>query len=137
MRKQSNKKIELKRMEISSLLPHETTVEIRFQKLLANIKKNKWVAPILVDINSLAILDGHHRTRVIMELGYKHIPVYLVNYKQSIIKVFPRKKNYKVSKKIVVDRATNKNLYPPRTTRHIINIKNVKKWKIPLDILDK
>ena len=128
-------KIELKLMKISSLLPHEQTIETRFQKLLANIKKNKWVAPILVDMNSLAILDGHHRTRVIKNLGYKSIPVYLADYKHSEIKVFPRKKNYKVDKKIVVERAVNKNLYPPRTTRHIIDIKGVKKWKIPLEIL--
>ena len=137
MREQSNKKISLKIMKINSLLPHEQTIETRFQKLLANIKKNKWVAPILVDNDSLTILDGHHRTRVIMELRYKYIPAYLVDYRQSAIKVFPRKKNYKVDKKIVVDRATNKNLYPPRTTRHIIEIKNVKQWKIPLDLLNK
>jgi hypothetical protein len=129
----SNKAMSLKLTRIALLLPHEETNKKRFQKLLKKIKKNKFITPIAVDVNSFTILDGHHRVEVMKKLGYKNIPAYLVNYKQKTIKVLPRRKNYEVNKKIIISRATKGNLYPPRTTKHII--KGLKNWKIPIEMI--
>ena len=125
----------LKLIKAASLLPHEETNKKRFKELLEKIRKNKFITPIVVDVNSLTILDGHHRVKIIKKMGYRDIPAYLVNYKQRAIKVLPRRKNYKVNKKIIISRGVNGNLYPPRTTKHII--KGLKNWKIPIDILEK
>lgn len=124
----------LKLVRVFSLIPHEMTNEKRFQKLFNKIRKNEFIKPIVVDINSLVILDGHHRVKAIKTLGYKNIPVYLVNYKNRSIKVFSRRKNYNVNKKEVITRGINKNLYPPKTTRHRID--GLRNWKIPLNLLD-
>ena len=131
----SNKAISLKLTKAALLLPHEETNKKHFEELLKKIKKNKFIVPIVVDVNSFTILDGHHRVKVIKKLGYKNIPAYLVNYKQKTIKVLPRRKNYEVNKKMVISRGINKNLYPPKTTKHII--KGLKNWKIPINILEK
>ena len=131
----ANKLMSLKLMRVPLLMPHEEINEKRFKRLLEKIKKNKFVVPIVVDVNSLTILDGHHRVKVIESLKYRNIPAYLLDYEQRTIKVFPRRKNYEVNKKTVISRAINRNLYPPRTTRHIIN--GLKDWKIPIDLLDK
>lgn len=111
-------KIEL--VEIKKLKPHEKTDLVRLENLKKRVLIDKKVKnPIIVDRNSLTILDGHHRVETIRLLGLKKIPAYLVNYRDSEIKVIPRK-SIEVSKRAVLLHAKNGNKFPPKTTRHII-----------------
>ncbi|MBU1091313.1 ParB N-terminal domain-containing protein [Patescibacteria group bacterium] len=126
---------QLKIIEISSLLPHEEIDLDHFPKLLEEVKKNKFVVPVVADKKTLVILDGHHRFTIMKTLGFKVMPAYLVNYNDTNIKVTPRRKEYVVTKKEIIQRGLTGNLYPYKTTKHIIN--NLKKQKISFDLLAK
>jgi hypothetical protein len=111
-------KIEL--IEIKKLKPHEKTNPVRMKKLKNRVLiDGKIKNPVIIDRNSLTILDGHHRVETVRLLGLNKIPAYLVNYNNSKIKVFPRK-NIRVSKKLVLSRAKYGYKFPAKTTRHII-----------------
>jgi cysteine synthase len=127
--------VPLKLVELALLKSHEHIKKDHYKNLLKKIKENRFVRPIIVDANSHVILDGHHRVSVLKNLGYKIIPAFLVNYSDKKIKVFPRRKKYRVNKKVVVKRGLNGNPFPPKTTKHIVN--RLKKFKMPLDMLDK
>jgi len=76
--------------------------------------------PIIVDRDSGVILDGHHRYNAALEMGLKRIPTVLVDYLSSEIKVYPRRKNIKVTKEIIIQIGENGKLFPYKTTRHVI-----------------
>jgi len=124
----------LKLVEISLLFPHEKINKKRLPKLLAKVKKDQFVTPIVADKKTFVILDGHHRFEIMKTLKFKTVPVYLVNYGNGNIKVVPRRKKYSVTKKEIIKRGLDGNLYPHKTTRH--SIKGLGKWKIPLEILE-
>ena len=65
----------------SALLPTERHDPIRVEELIGKVKKmGFWTTPILVDYNSLAIMDGHHRTAVALKLNLKKVPVVKLSY---------------------------------------------------------
>jgi ParB-like chromosome segregation protein Spo0J len=112
-------KIEL--IEIKKLKPHEKTNLAHLEKLKKRVLiDGKIRNPIIIDRNSLTILDGHHRVETVRLLGLNKIPAYLVNYNDSKIKVFPFRKNIRVSKRAVLAHAKHDNKFPPKTTRHVI-----------------
>lgn len=102
------------------LIPHEKThlvnliIQILKTLLIGKIKK-----PILID-KSKVVLDGHHRRMVAIIFGFKSIKAIEVDYlSDESIKVYPRRKNFFVSKKLIIERALSKKLFPPKTTKHI------------------
>ncbi|WP_246263905.1 ParB N-terminal domain-containing protein [Metallosphaera tengchongensis] len=54
---------------------------------LIAVKETRSVIPILIDEKSLLVIDGHHRREAMMQLGFKRIPVYAVDYQDSSITV--------------------------------------------------
>ena len=122
------------RMEkIDDLRPHEEIRREHYEHLLAAIKKNKFVVPIIIDSKHKVILDGHHRYNALKALNFKEIPAIAVDYFGKDVKLFQRRKAYPVSKELVISRALSGRLFPPKTTRHII--KRIKEEKIPLSEL--
>lgn len=87
------------------------------------LQSRKFTKPIIVDKASGVILDGHHRVFVLRKLGYRKIPALSINYRSAIIKVNTRRKNYKVTKEIVLSRARKKQLFPYKTTKHLLKKK--------------
>ncbi|AWR97089.1 chromosome partitioning protein ParB [Acidianus sulfidivorans JP7] len=71
----------------SKLVAHEDIELENLNKIISCIRKYKAIKPVIVDENTLVILDGHHRTKAAINLGIKKIPVYLVNYFDNRIKV--------------------------------------------------
>ena len=68
-------------LETEKLLLHEETIPESLEKLKRNIKEDMIVqAPVIVDINSMVILDGMHRATALRSLGCRLIPVCLVDY---------------------------------------------------------
>lgn len=58
--------------------PHETIRLHHAYKILAAIKKDGVVQqPLIVEKNTMILLDGHHRFYAIKELGLSKSPVYL------------------------------------------------------------
>ncbi|PIU75571.1 MAG: hypothetical protein COS76_00100 [Candidatus Portnoybacteria bacterium CG06_land_8_20_14_3_00_39_12] len=122
-------------VEIKKLRPHEKINPQRLKQLRQKISADQKIRnPIIVDKNSFAILDGHHRTAVIRSLGLKKIPAYLVNYQSRDIKVLSRRTNIKVSKEMVLSHALSGKKLPVKTTRHIVPYRP-RNINIPLKIL--
>jgi len=67
-------------------------------------------------------LDGHHRVQAFKLLGIKKIPCFLVNYFSDEIKLFNRRKNFNATKSGVVLRALDENLFPYKTTKHVLEL---------------
>ena len=103
---------------------------IKINQLKHQITENKYIVPIVVDSKNYIILDGHHRYNVLKSLGYEQIPAYLVDYDSDFVKVESWRLNLKVTKKDVLDRGISGNLFPAKTSRHII--KNIEKNKVEL-----
>ena len=116
---------------IRTLKPHERTIKRKLDALVKSLEKKPYVTPIVVEKKMRIILDGHHRYNALMQLGYKKIPAYLIDYDDVILKSWKKRK---VSKETVINHALSGRLFPPKTTRHIYS-KDLKKKKVPLKSL--
>lgn len=75
-------------LETEKLHMHEKTIPDSLSKLKRNIKEERILqSPVIVDKNSLVILDGMHRFSALRSLGCRLIPVCLVDYNNSMILV--------------------------------------------------
>lgn len=75
-------------VELQKLLPHEEIIPASLEKLSHEIKRDKIIKhPIIVDRNSMIVLDGNHRTKAMKELGCSYIPVCAVDYTDPLIEV--------------------------------------------------
>lgn len=75
-------------MDISVLHLHEEIIPELLEQLAHSIKKDGYVKhPIIMDEKSLVVLDGMHRVAALEKLGYKRIPVCLVDYESPAVKV--------------------------------------------------
>jgi len=73
-------------VEIEDLIPHEMTIDEELEHFKDEIVIDGTIFyPILVDKESLVILDGHHRQAGLTQLGYKNIPVVYLNYMDDSI----------------------------------------------------
>lgn len=120
----------------SLLKQHEMIIESHLEELFIQIKKDGYISdPIIVDKNTMIILDGHHRYNAIKRLGLSASPVCLVDYKSDKIKVKSwRKGENNVTKDLVINAGLSGNLLKPKTSRHLIN-KKPKGIKTPLSKL--
>ncbi|GAH07684.1 unnamed protein product, partial [marine sediment metagenome] len=67
---------------------HEEIIAENIEKMIKAFKEDQDLKhPILVDKETLIVLDGMHRTWAFKHLGYKLIPVCFMNYKNSNIMV--------------------------------------------------
>jgi len=110
-------------IDIDTLKPHEAVREkkatsfARFAKLT---RKRFRMKPIIVDRESMVILDGHHRFTICKELGCKRVPCILVDYLvDPQISVLARKPEIPVSKEAVVAMGISGAVFPAKTTKHV------------------
>ncbi len=76
--------------------------------------------PLLVDARTLTVLDGHHRLEVAKSLGLKYVPVLFVDYAKDYVDVRSWRKEFIVSKKLVITASLRNLLLPPKTSRHVL-----------------
>ena len=107
------------------LKPHEEIKIKNRDKLLEMTKKwGGFTKPLLVDSQSGAILDGHHRHSVAVSLGLKRVPVILIDYMESddvSVDPWPGCGLETISKQDVIDMSLSRDLYPPKTSKHTIS----------------
>ena len=78
----------LKLEKIEKLHVHEETIDEIVEELRCEWKNTLTIRhPIMVDENTLVILDGTHRLQTLKRMGCNLIPVCLVDYKNPGIKV--------------------------------------------------
>jgi hypothetical protein len=118
------------------LLKH---IEAFSEKRVSNIKQKMldsgiWQKPISIDQEHLLILDGQHRYEVALALGLKYIPCEFFDFNDDELLVWSLRKEYEVSKQLVIERALSGNIYPYKTAKHKFPRK-VEKVMIPLEEL--
>lgn len=112
-------------LEISRLHSHEAIQPKMLDTLAKQIEEDGFlIKPIVVDDENYVILDGHHRYEALKKLGCKRIPVYLVDYMDGAIEVvtWPGAVVNEISKKEIIDMGLSENVYPPKTSRHIVKV---------------
>ena len=105
------------------LIPHEKVSLGGINKLedyINNFHSEIILPSILVCNKTNVIIDGHHRLHVIKLLEVDQIPVSLIDYNSDLI--LTDEKN-SLSKKEIISSAKNNKLFPPRTSKHLINFK--------------
>lgn len=115
--------VEVREVSLELLREHEQVEPQRLHEILEEIRREGALRhPILVDKRSGVILDGHHRFRAYKELGFATIPCALVDYRSDAVSVRSRRPEIIVSKDEVIRRALSGELFPPKTTQHILHI---------------
>ena len=114
----------IKLLSIKDLKPHEKISKINYTEVLQDILKEQIIFnPIFVDMTTKVILDGHHRFTVAKKLNLSQIPCLVIDYfNDSIISVFPRRDNIPVNKNLVIQAGLQGNLFPNKSTRHVLHI---------------
>jgi len=75
-------------LDTSSLHIHEAIIPELLKQLMLSIKADRCVKdPVIVDKESLVVLDGVHRVVALQRIGIGRIPACLVNYKSPHIQV--------------------------------------------------
>jgi len=105
---------------IEELRPHEAIDEGLLDQMIEKLKRYGLKDPIVVDKETKVILDGHHRYAACKALGMRVIPCLLIDYRSPEISVEPRRPEIPVSKEEVIRRGLEGDLYPPKTTRHLL-----------------
>ena len=118
----SNKNLPtVKLVALNRLKAHEATSPARSRKVQRQLfRAGLFTKPILIDKKTKVILDGHHRSYLLKKLGYKKIPALLLSYHSRRIKVKSRRRNIKVAKNLVLARARRGQLFPYKTTKHLL-----------------
>jgi hypothetical protein len=91
--------------------------------------------PIVVDVRTLVVLDGHHRLEVLKKLGIRYIPAFFVDYAEDYVTVYPLRKDIPISKTLIIDTALKGCLYPPKTSKHVYIGFAIQPTYTPLTIL--
>ena len=106
------------------LKPHEQIKTRNRDKLLdMTIRWGGFTKPLLVDSKSGAILDGHHRHSIAIELELKRVPAILIDYltDDSVsVDVWPASGLDGLTKEEVISMSLSGELFPPKTSRHTI-----------------
>jgi hypothetical protein len=106
--------------------PHEQTRPELLSELLEEIARDGVLKlPVLVERKHHVILDGHHRWEALRRLGCRRIPAYVVDYASEEISLttWPGAIVATVTKAEVVAHGVTGDLFPPKTTRHLLKEK--------------
>ena len=110
---------------IGWLKPHEEIREKNLNQLKdMTLRWDGYTKPLLVDKTTGAILDGHHRYNVGLQLELIRLPVLKTDYMNDEnvqVTVWPNSDMENLTKQDVIDMALSGNLYPPKTSKHVLS----------------
>lgn len=101
----------------SRLKPNEEIIPDRVVWLSNKIQTEQlWRAPIIVDSQSMSIMDGHHRYTVAMQLGLAKVPCLLFSYEE--VEFWSTHPNIQLTPHMVVEYANKGIRLSPKSTYH-------------------
>lgn len=120
------------------LKPHEEIKPRNRDKLLEMTKRwGGYTKPLIVDRVTGAILDGHHRYSIALELNLAQLPVIAVDYllDETIeVDVWPSAGVDSLTKEEVIAMSLSGEVFPPKTSRHRI-ADHLPPIHVPLEVL--
>jgi len=120
---------------VSALRQHEQILDENMMRVQRELARDGMVKdPIIVDQRTMIILDGHHRYNALKRMGYKYVPVYLVDYGSDHVAVVAWRSGEHVTKAEVMRAGLTGDLMPAKTSRHTISHKP-RGVNVPLAIL--
>eukprot|EP00644_Phytophthora_capsici_P011394 jgi/Phyca11/535482/estExt2_fgenesh1_pg.C_PHYCAscaffold_370022 len=132
-------KAEVQLVDIKWLKPHEQIVSWERVNGLrkATLSWDAYTEPLLVDIKTGAILDGHHRYNVALQLRLQQVPAVLIDYlgdKTINVDVWPGCGRSHLTKEEVIAMSLSPDVFPPKTSRHRFT-ESLPPISIPLSVL--
>jgi len=112
--------VKIETIKLTELRPHEEIEPVRLKKLKEEIRSDKILKkPIVVDRETMIILDGHHRCNSFKQLGLSKIPVHFVDYRSRKIKVTGWKDGSMVTKEQVREAGITGQKLSARSSKHM------------------
>jgi hypothetical protein len=124
-------------IEIGSLRGHEEVIPDNLEKRSSKLLAMGFYKPIIVDRDSLVILDGHHKWTAARLLGLDRVPVLMVDYllDESVnVGVWPGCGRESITKDEVLEMGSSEGVFPPKTSRHVFPFR-IPTIRIPLEEL--
>ena len=116
-------------VDIELLNPHEKVIEKKKTSLVKFIKSYDdyyIISSIVCCHKSMLIIDGHHRYFALKELGFKKVPVTLIDYSRKSIRTG---KLNSIDKEHIIKMGRSKELMEPKSTEHAVYCNKTKKWQ--------
>jgi L-serine kinase (ADP) len=108
---------------LARLREHEEIVAADVVQLVAEIRASGRVDhPIWVDGSTGAILNGHHRFAALRALGAARAPAWVFDYADPRIRLERWREGPPISKAEVLRRSSERRPFPPKTTRHRLEL---------------
>jgi len=120
---------DVKMIDIDLLNPHEKIIEekkISLVKFIKSYESYYIISSIVCCHETLLVIDGHHRYFALKELGFKKVPVTLINYKSASIRTGIMNP---LDKKFIVDVGKSSTLLEPKSTEHAVYCNKSKNWE--------
>jgi hypothetical protein len=113
----------LRTTKLSEILCHEEIlperVEQFYQYVMSYGINNPICIPaIIVDMNTMVIIDGHHRYYTLLRLGLQEVEVLFVDYQHKDIII---QSVMNITKEDVIQAAKSGKLLRPKLSRHLVN----------------
>ena len=101
-----------------AILPNECHYPEHAASLAETLRREQlWRIPIVLECNSLAVMDGHHRLQAALQLKLAYVPCLLLGY--GDVEVIATREGYLVTPQEIVRSAKIIDLYPSRKPRAI------------------
>ena len=120
---------DVKMIDIDLLNPHEKIIEekkISLVKFIKSYESYYIISSIVCCHETLLVIDGHHRYFALKELGFKKVPVTLIDYKSDSIRTGIMNP---LNKKFIVDVGKSSTLLEPKSTEHAVYCNKSKNWE--------
>ena len=125
-------------VETVSLRGHEEVIPDNLETRTSKLLSKGFYKPIIVDRESMVILDGHHKWTAAKSLGLARVPVILVDYlvdEGVLVDVWPGCGRESITKTEVLEMGVSGDVFPPKTSRHTLPFK-IPSISIPLSDLE-
>jgi len=123
--------------ELKALKEHEEIIENNLNIRIKKIKKRGFYKPIIADVRTNVILDGHHKWNAAKEFGLSKVPTIFVDYFNDSgvqVDVWPECGKDSITKEEVIEMGLSKNVFPPKTSKHSFDFE-IPSLSIPLEKL--